>query len=648
MERRYLLRLAGVLAVAIALLLWLFALVQVHHLEKLVIESNQRTKSLETSVNRLRASLADGSLRTQGTSSATHQHFSEPYYRPQEWAELKRAGNMLELPSSPVRVPNGVSGGTLQRAFIADIPSLNPLTTNAADVSELYSYISESLSGRDRDAPENFIPSLAYRIESNDDFTEFHVWLKSGVYWHTLPFDTDSGPFQWIKGPHEVTADDFVFAMQLTMDPHVDAAHLRNYFEKFDGIEVLNDHEFIVRWKASEYTNRTATLGLSPLPRWLYGVDQHGEAYDDEELGKRFNDHWFNQYAIGTGPFRFVQWEKGGRIRVERNHDYHDEPPFLEAIEFRVIQDATARLNSLRAGDLDYIPVEPPEYKNEIQDGGTPGFKDGSLHHKVYEGPMYRYIGWNADSDYFSDRRVRLAMTHAFNRELTIEKNIHGLGEILSGPFPLSNPAYDHSIEPWSFDLERANELLEEAGWKDRDGDGIREKTIEGRIVPFRFRMLTYGHRPEMIAAMEIYKSDLRKIGVHMDIVPAEWSVLIQRMQDKAFDAYTGGWLLSWETDLYQLWHSSQADLPNSSNRIGFRNEQADMLIERVRKTFDEDERNALFQQFHALVHQEQPYTFWFQGKNVGAWQDRVKNVEFSFLRPFDSAMRWYLEEPLP
>lgn len=648
MERRYFMRLIGMVAVALGFLLWLFAIVQINHLEKLVIESTMRTKELETAVHRLQATISDGSATLGGQPRAEREHFAQPYYSNDEWKALNADGNVLSLPASPLRAPGGVPGGTLQRAFIADIPSLNPLTSNAADVSELYSYLGEGLSGRDRDAPDNFVPSLAYRIESNEDFTEFHVWLKKGVQWHRMPFDTDTEAFEWLKGTREVVADDFVFAMELTMDPHVDAAHLRNYYDKFDEIEVINDHEFIIRWKESEYTNRSASLGLSPLPRWLYGFDKHGAPYDADEQGKRFNDHWFNQYAIGTGPFRFVQWEKGGRIRIERNHDYHDQAPYLDAIEFRVIADSTARLNSLRAGDLDYIPVEPPEYKNEILDGGTPGFNDGSLHHKVYDGPMYRYLGWNADTAYFEDRRVRQAMTYAFNRDLTIDVNINGLGMILSGPFPISNPAYDDSIEPWPFDLERAKALLKEAGWEDKDGDGILEKNIDGRIVPFRFRMLTYGHRPEMLAAMEIYKSDLRKIGVAMDIVPAEWSVLIQRMQNKDFDAYTGGWLLSWETDLYQLWHSSQADLPNSSNRIGFRNPEADKIIEEVRRTFDEDERNALFHQFHALVHKEQPYTFWFQGKNVGAWQDRVHNVDFSPLRPLDSAMRWYLGENLP
>lgn len=641
MERRTLTRMAGIAALLLVALLLLLSIRQVHHLETLVLEGNRRIAEVERSVERVRDLLQEGGAPSGPRDAG--EHFAERYYDAAEWAALNAPGNLLSPPTTPTRAPEGQRGGTLQRAFITDIPSLNPLTMNAADVSELYHYISEGLAGRERDNPENFVPSLAYRIEVNEDFTEFHVWLKKGVTWHAPPLDTNSAEFAWLEGTREVVADDFVFAMALTLDPAVEAAHLRNYYEKFDGIEVINDHEFIVRWSASEYTNLSATLGLGPLPRWIYGVDAQGEPYDDTELGRRFNDHWFNQYAIGTGPFRFIRWEKGGRIRIERNPDYHSEAPHLDAIEFRVIGDATARLNNLRAGQLDYIPVEPTEYKNEVIDGGTPGFKDGRLHHQVYDGPIYRYLGWNADTVFFNDRRVRLAMTSAFNRTLTIDVNMNGLGVPLSGPYSIATPAYDPSIEPWPYDLGRAAELLEQAGWVDRDGDGVRERVIDGRSVPFRFTMLTYGHRPEMISAMEIFKSDLMRIGVVMNIVPAEWSVLIQRMNDKDFDGFTGGWMLGWDTDLYQLWHSSQADLPASSNRVGFRNAEADRIIEEVRRTFDEDARNALFHEFHALVHREQPYTFWFQARSVGAWQDRVRNVSFSPLRPFDSAMSWFL-----
>lgn len=641
MERRYLMRLASIAALVGFALLIVVSIRQTAHLERLVLEGNRRVASLEQSVERLRQDVASGGIRSASTS--TGEHFAQRYYQPDEWEALRRPGNLLSLPTAPQRVADGTNGGVLQRSFIADIPSLNPLTSNAADVSELYHYISDGLAGRERDNPDNIVPGLAYRIEANDDFTEFHIWLKRGVRWHQPAVDTHSPEFAWLAGDRFLVADDFVFGMELIQDPQVEAAPLRNYYEKFEGIEVINDHEFIVRWSASEYTNMSATLGLAALPRWLYGHDRDGTPFDETERGRRFNSHWYNLAAIGVGPYRFVRWEQGGRIRVERNVDYHGEAPFVDAIEFRVIGDATARLNNLRAGQLDYIPIEPPEYKNEVLNGGTPGFKTGELHHEIYDGPMYRYLGWNADTPYFSDRRVRQAMTHAFNRQLTIDVNMNGLGVIISGPYSIATSAYDQSIAPLPFDLKRAAELLEQAGWVDRDGDGVREKSIDGKIIPFRFSMLTYGHRPEMIAAMEIFREDLRKIGVSMNILPAEWSVLIQKMDDKDFDAFTGGWLLGWETDLYQLWHSSQADEPRGSNRIGFRNPDADRIIEEVRRTFDEDARNALFHQFHALVHEEQPYTFWFQGRNVGAWNQRVHNVSFSPLRPFDSSLTWFI-----
>lgn len=643
MERQFALRIAQFAAIALLVLLFFFNIKQVDHLERLVVEGNSRVTELERSVQRLREDLSSGELQaSQGTRPDEHPH--QRYFEPDEWEALHAPGNLLEPPTDSIRgVAGGQSGGLLRRSFITDIPSLNPLTVNSMDVAELYHYVGDGLAGRERSNPERFVPGLAYRIEANDDFTEFRIFLKRGVRWHPPAVDTTSEQYAWLDGDHEVVADDFVFGLELIMNEQVEAASLRNYFNNCEGIEVVNDHEFIVRWSESEYTNITATIGLGPLPRWLYGFDEDGEPFDEATLGREFNEHWYNERAIGTGPFRFVRWEQGGAIRIERFNDYHGERPWLDAIEFRIIGDATARLNELRAGNLDYIPIEPTEYKNEILEGGTPEFETGELQHEEYMGTAYRYLGWNQERPWFGDRRVRLAMTHAFNRELTIERNMNGLGQILTGPILPNNPGYDTSLEPYPFDLERAAALLDEAGWVDRNDDGIREKVVEGRSVNFEFNMMTYGYRPEMIAAMEVYRSDLRRIGIVMNIQPVEWSVMLQRLYDQDFDAYTGGWALAWETDFYQIWHSSQADEPRSSNRIGFRNDEADEIIETLRRTFDEDERTELVRRFHRLVYEEQPYTFWFQMRSVGAWSERVHNVSFSPLRPSDSSMDWFL-----
>ena len=225
-----------------------------------------------------------------------------------------------------------------------------------------------------------------------------------------------------------------------------------------------------------------------------------------------------------------------------------------------------------------------------------------------------------------------------------LRENMHGLGRITTGNFFIDGPDYNNDLEPHAFDLDRAAELLEQAGWVDGDGDGIREKLVDGQMMNFEFGMVTYGYRPEFVAAMEHYRNDLQRIGVVMNIEPVEWAVMVERMESKDFDAYTGGWVLGWDSDPYQIWHSSQADEPSGSNRVGFRNAEADRIIEQARSTFDADERSALFHEFHRIVWEEQPYTFWFSGQELGAWRPNVENVNFSPLRPFASSMNWHLE----
>lgn len=647
MQRNFGIAVAQTVLLGVLVLAVLFSAAQKNHLEELVIETNRQLGEMSESIDRLKQSVESGAIRVAaapGSAAATAGAFpGSQYYSAEELEGLMAPGNFLSPPTTSIR-EGGTEGGTIHRAALSDIPGLNMLTVNAADVSEIYHYVAEPLADRQRDEPERWIPKLAYRIEINDDYTQYHVYLRQGLRWPEPAVDSSDARYAWLNEEHEVVADDFVFYMELALNPQVEAAHLRNYYEKFDRIEVINDHEFIVHWTEATYPSISFTMGMYPMPRWLFGVDEDGRAYDASEVGRQFNSHWYFQTrAYGYGPYRFVDWEQGGAITLERNPDYRGERPLIDSIEYRVMSDGTARLNNLRAGGLDYIPMLQTQYQNAVVEGGVDEFETGDLEYETYQGATYRYLGWNADGQFFGDRRVRLAMTHALNREQLIERNFYGLGRIITGNFFIDGPDYDHSIEPWAFDLHRAAELLTEAGWVDNNGDGVREKMIDGQQVDFEFGMVTYGYRPEFVAAMEQYRNDLRRIGVVMNVEPVEWAVMVQRMNEKDFDAFTGGWQLGWEADPYQIWHSSQADLPESSNRVGFRNAEADAIIEEARATFDPAARSELFNRFHAIVHEEQPYTFFFAPLEIGAWRNRVEDVEFSPLRPFDSNISWWL-----
>src|SRR5690606_10347477 len=104
-----------------------------------------------------------------------------------------------------------------------------------------------------------------------------------------------------------------------------------------------------------------------------------------------------------------------------------------------------------------------------------------------------------------------------------------------------------------------------------------------------------------------VFKEDLLKIGVKLNIESVEWSLMLKRVEDRNFDSVLLGWALTWTVDPYQIWHSSQADVPKGSNSVGFRNKEADKLIEDLRRTFDVDERIKKLRRFHQIVHEEQP-----------------------------------------
>ncbi len=126
-----------------------------------------------------------------------------------------------------------------------------------------------------------------------------------------------------------------------------------------------------------------------------------------------------------------------------------------------------------------------------------------------------------------------------------------------------------------------------------------------------------------------MYREDLLSISVKMVPSAVEWSTMLKRMADREFEVYSGAWMLSMPVDLMQIWHSSEADKFESSNRVGFRNPDADRIAEQLRASFDPAERKDLCHAFHRLVHEEQPYTFIYQRRRPVLYWDHMNEPEF-------------------
>jgi ABC-type transport system substrate-binding protein len=537
-----------------------------------------------------------------------------------------------------------VEVGTLRFETGVDPPGLNRLASkNAADMREIYLYVGNYLARRHPENPDIYGPELGINLTESDDGLTYTIHVRKGVLWHEPTVDWASGRYEWLRGPHELVADDFVFGIEVIQNPDVGgrAAAIRNYFEALDHVEVIDDHTFALHFKEKLYSHIETFYELEPFPRWLYMYDEDGKQFSKKEWGKKLNEHWYNQRAIGTGPYRFVKWDPGVRITMERNPDYFGEKPAFERLEYNIIKDQVSWPRRLKTKELDITRVQPEQYRTEILQAKGPYLGDPRIQFATYPETSYFYIGWNQDRPWFKDPLVRRAMTAALNRPAILESVFHGLGALTTGPFPQQSPCYDKSIEAWPYDLAAAAVLLDQAGWVDSDGDGIRDKVIDGTNVSFAFQMVIYGSSTEWDTIANIYREALMSIGVKMDPVALEWSTHLQKVEDRDFDAVSLAWVPAWEADLMQIWHSQEADRPKSSNRIGFRNKDADRIAEALRREFDQEKRVELCHEFHALVHELQPYTFVYQRHRAALYWDYVNKPEFSLVPPIRDARYW-------
>ena len=480
-------------------------------------------------------------------------------------------------------------GDWLINQLSAEPATLNPITATDAYASNIDNYIYESLLKRDEKSLE-LVPVLAESWDISDDHLQYIFRLKKNIRWQ------DGELF---------TAKDILFSFERIKDPKVDAAHLRNYYQDIETLEVLDDFTVRYRYRIPYFKALEFCGGIPIVPAHLFKDSDN------------FNQHPIGRQPVGTGPYRLLHWDTGKEIALVRNDDYWGEKPYLNRIVFKIITDSTVALQVLKQGGLDLMSLRPIQWVRQTQ---TKRFEEHYQKLKYFL-PSYSYIGWNMRRPLFADPRVRQAMTMLMDREMILKKVLFGLGTVINGTFYINSPEYDNSLKPYPFDPKAAVALLKEAGWEDRDRDGVLER--DGISFAFEFLISAGSKFGEQIAT--ILQENLKGVGIKMEIRKLEWAVFVQRVDQHDFDACTMGWSLGWDTDPYQLWHSSQAD--KGSNFVGFRNEEADQLIEAARKEFDPQKRRRLFNRFSEILHEEQPYTFLFTADALVAVARRFDNV---------------------
>src|SRR6266571_5146270 len=377
--------------------------------------------------------------------------------------------------------PSSAAGRRLVIGVRGDVTSLNIYTAASAFDQEIADLLYLKLAYEEDDfehGPPTFQPGLASSWDLSPDGARLTFHLDPRATW------SDGGP---------VTADDVLLSHRAASSPEVAWAGL-DVEEFIEDVRASDPRTVVYRFaRAYPYELMDAVEG-NILPARVF------ERTPLSEWPKSA----FLEAPVASGPFLLKRHEPGALIELVRNPSYLMAPlPRLDTVIFRVIPDEETLLNEVMLGGIDVMENVPPRAAARLE---------SSPRLRLVRVPdlSYTFICWNTSRPLFSDPRVRRALTMAIDRDSIIEALLPGIGRPATGPVLSFLWAHDPDLKPLPFDPEGARRLLEDAGWKDRNGDGVIDR--DGR--PFRFELETdqaSGQRGD-VARMVV--AQLGRIGV--------------------------------------------------------------------------------------------------------------------------------------
>ncbi len=317
---------------------------------------------------------------------------------------------------------------------------------------------------------------------------------------------------------------------------------------------------------------------------------------------------------VGTGPFRFSEWKKSDHIDLVRNQSYWGPVPDIHKIRFKLVEDRAKALTLLKRGDIDILPDMIREH---YPDQVTPRVRE-LFNVLKFAAPGFSYIIWNTRNKMLSDFRVRRALTMLMDRKRLVTEVHHGLARLIAGPYWRPAGLGDPKLEPWPYDPVEARNLLDSAGWRDRDGDKIRDKNG----VPMRIVLLAPVRAPVLTDEMKVMTAEFAKSGVALVAVPTDWPMMKRMLRAGRFTAAALQWVGRPAEDLSRLFHSSGKD-----NFGVITNLLLDQLLIRLRTVRKPARRAALSAKIERILHSYQPVTFLHAPVSVALAHKRLEGL---------------------
>ena len=502
-------------------------------------------------------------------------------------------------------------GGTIVVASIGGIPDINPLTSTDHTANQVQQYVlfMPLVRYNERFEPE---PYLARSWEVNADTTELTFHLRDDVFWHdgrkTTAYD--------VKYSYDMATNKETGFPNTAFWTHYRQATVVDSFTLRIGMEP--HAEFMDPWRS-----------FTPVPRHVL---------EGTPPAQMKNHPFGSRSPLGNGPFKFVEHVPQQRWVFQANENFPRElggRPYADRLVYRVIPEPTTLLTELLNGNIDYYIAVLADQVDRIE--ASPNARVVSFPDR-----QFLLIGWNQRRDMFSDVRVRRALTMALNREAIVQAVRRGYGEL--GNTTIPTIFWNHDPQAGAdlkHDPAAARRLLAEAGWQDRNNDGILENA-QGQ--PFRFTLITNQGNRERQDISEIVQSQLRQVGIDVRPQILEWGTLLDKINDpdrRDFDAVLIGWVTEFRIDDTDLFHCDKRDEPYQW--VSYCNPQTDRLLDTLPRVVDRNASRPLWNQYQRQIAQDQPYTILYFGRRIEGLHRRLLNVNPDARGDWVGAARWYL-----
>ncbi len=503
-------------------------------------------------------------------------------------------------------------GGDFTEGLIGEPRFINPLLLQSDTDRDLTQIIYSGLLKND--GKGNFVPDLAESFSVSEDGLSYRFVLRKNVKWHD---------------GKNLSADDILFTVKTAQNDDFISPQRVNW----QGVETIKIDDFTVEFRLKNpYAQFMNNLTTGVLPAHLWQDIKPGNFILSE----------LNLKPVGTGPYKFskLRKDRSGRItsyELTANKSYHLGRPFIESIQFKFYSTEQDLIQSFNLSGVNSLSGISPANLDELR-------FSGKINYKKLKIPRYFAVFFNQNqSDFLSDKNVRLALAHSVNKDKIIEIMSGGALKVDSPVLPEIFLDFNNNIKRYDFNPEFAKQILENSGWTDRNGDGIREKQEKTLEIEF-----TVPQRVELIRVGEQLKNDWEALGIKINLSTVPLLELQQNLiQPRNYQMLIFGEVLNIDPDPFSFWHSSQKKDPGLNLAL-YDNKGVDKLLEEARQSLNPVVRASKYNDFQNLVIEDLPAIFLYSPNYIYPQAKKIKGFEEELLglpsERFVNVHKWYIE----